>query len=147
MVENLQVVFNIYDIYRKEGVRNFRESKFAVHLAAATLDYLMRYLRSHDHTGLLYLLERFVDFDVVVRESSGEEPPEKKMKAEKEKLDDLATETAELPVKNGAPNVHEECFLLSVWISGRGILFYKIFVSSSPSFPASSLPSFRLEVP
>ena len=106
MVENLQIVFNIYDIYRKEGVRNFRESKFAVHLAAAALDHLMRYLRSHDHTGLLYLLERFVDFDVVVREAGGEEPPEKKMKAEKEKLDDLATETAELPVKTGARNIH-----------------------------------------
>ena len=51
MVETLQIVFNIYDIYQKEDVRNFRESKFAVRATNDALEYLMRYLKSQDHTG------------------------------------------------------------------------------------------------
>jgi len=107
MVETLQIVFTIYDIYQKEEVRNFRESKFCVQISANVLEHLMRYLQSQDHTGLLYLLERFVDFNVVVvDEDSEREPPEKKMKETKETLHDLAAETVEFPVKSGNPPTH-----------------------------------------
>ena len=101
MVETLQIVFNIYDIYQKEDVRNFRESKFAVHSSVGGLEHLMRYLKSQDHTGLLYLLERFVDFNVTDDGLAEEELPGKKMKESKETLDDLATEAVEFPVKSG----------------------------------------------
>ena len=100
----MQIVFTIYDIYQKEDVRNFRESKFSVQISADALEHLMRYLKSQDHTGLLYLLERFVDFNVVVvNEDSEREPPEKKMKETEETLHDLAAETVEFPVKTGNP--------------------------------------------
>ena len=102
MVETLQIVFNIYDIYQKEDVRNFRESKFAVRATNDALEYLMRYLKSQDHTGLLYVLERFIDFNVVAGESREDDASSQKdMKESKETLDDLATEAVEFPVKSG----------------------------------------------
>jgi len=108
MVETLQVIFSIYDIYQKEEVRNLRESKFCVSISTSGLEYLMRYLKSEDHTGLLYLLERFVDFNVVVDQSessfvdqsessSVEETNKKRMKENREKLDDLATDALNFP--------------------------------------------------
>ena len=100
MVETLQVIFSIYDIYQKEEVRSLRESKFAVDISTTGLEYLMQYLQSHDHAGLLYLLERFIDFNVVgesTLSSSADELHRKKMKEEKERLDDLASDALHFP--------------------------------------------------
>jgi len=96
MVETLQVVSNVED-FLQESVRTLRESKYGVTLTSGAFEAVTSYLKSRDHTGLLYLLERFVDVRIVASENGVDGAfCDLGMKEQTRNIEDIANESEDL---------------------------------------------------